>query len=66
MVFKCRHGMAPKYLQDLIQAKEHCRQGLKSNSKQLLMVPTTSRKTFADRAFGVKGPRLWNNVPDIP
>ena len=64
MIFKCRHGMAPKYLQDLIQTKEHHRQGLKSNSKQLLMVPTTSRKTFADRAFSVKGPRLWNNLPD--
>ena len=59
MVFKCRHGMAPKYLQDLIQTKEHHRQSLKSNSKQLLMVPTTSWKTFADRAFGVNGPRLW-------
>ena len=64
MVFKCKHGMAPKYQQDLLEAKEHCRQGLKSSSKQLLKVPTTTRKTFADRSFSVKGPRLWNNLPD--
>ena len=44
MVFKCRLGMAPKYLQDLVEAKEHHRQGLKSNNKQLLKVPTTARK----------------------
>ena len=63
MVFTCKHGMAPKYLQDLLEAKEHCRQGLKSNNKQLLKVPTAARKTFADRSFSVKGPRLWNNLP---
>ena len=63
IVFKCKHGMAPKYLQDLLEAKENQRQGLKSNNKQLLKVPTT-RKTFADRSFSVKGPKLWNDLPD--
>ena len=63
-VFKCRHGMAPKYLQDLLKAKENQRQGLKSNNKQLLKVPATTRKTFADRSFSVKGPKLWNDLPD--
>ena len=64
IVFKYKHGLAPKYLQDLLEAKEHCRQGLKSNNKQLLKVPTTTRKTFADRSFSVKGPRLWNDLPN--
>ena len=65
IVFKCKHGMAPKYLQDLLEAKEHPRQGLKSNNKEeLLKVPTTTRKTFADRSFSVKGPKLWNKLPD--
>ena len=64
MVFKCKCSMAPEYLQDLLEAKEHHRQALKSNSKQLLKVPTTTKKTFADRSFSVKGPRLWNNLPD--
>ena len=58
MVFKCKHGMTPKYLQDLLEAKEHHRQGLKSDNKQLFKVPTTTRKTFADRSFSVKGPKL--------
>ena len=56
--------MAPKYLQDLLEAKENQRQGLKSNNKQLLKVLTTTRKTFADRSFSVKGPKLWNDLPD--
>ena len=64
IVFKCKHGMAPKYLQDLLEAQEHCRQGLKSNNKQLLKVPITTRRTFADRSFSVKGPRLWNDLPN--
>ena len=46
IVFKCRHGMAPKYLQDLLEAKENQRQGLKSNNKQLLKVLTTTRKNI--------------------
>ena len=56
--------MAPKYLQDLLEAKEHHIQGLKSNNKILLKVPTTTRKTFADRSFSVKEPKLWNSLPD--
>ena len=64
IVFKCRHDMAPKYLQDLLEAKKLHKQGLKTNNKTLLKVPTTTRKTFVDRSFSVKGPRLWNNLPD--
>ena len=37
--------MAPKYLQDLLEAKEHHRQGLKSNYKEeLLKIPSTIRE----------------------
>ena len=64
IVFKCKHGMAPKYLQDLLEAREHHRQGLKSNNKQLLSIPPTTRRTFADRSFSVKGPKLWNALPN--
>ena len=64
IVFKCKHGMAPKYLQVLLEAKENQRQGLKSNNKQLLKVPSTTRKTFEDRSFSVKGPKLWNDLPN--
>ena len=63
IVFRCKHGMAPKYLQDLLEPRELHRQGLKSNGRQLLRVPPTTRKTFADKSFSVKGPRLWNNLP---
>ena len=36
MVFKCKYSMTPKYLQDLLEAKEHCRQGLRSNTKTIV------------------------------
>ena len=29
-----------------------------------LLVPTTKRKTFADRSFSVYGPKLWNTLPE--
>ena len=64
IVFKFKHCMAPKYLQDLLEAKELHKQALKSNNKKLLKVPTTTRKPFADRSFSVKGPGLWNSLPD--
>ena len=64
IVFKCKHGMAPKYLQDLLHPREHQRQGLKSNDKQLFRIPPTTRRTFADRSFSVKGPKLWNDLPN--
>ena len=55
IVFKCKHGMAPNYLQDLLEAKKHCRQGLRFNDKQLLKVPTTIRRTFADKFIQCQG-----------
>ena len=65
IIFKCKHGIAPKYLQDLLEAKEHHRQGLKSNIKEeLLKVPTMTRQTFTNRSFSVKGPKLWNKLPN--
>ena len=45
IVFKSKYGMVPKYLQDLLESKEHHRQRLKSNNKEeWLKEPTTARK----------------------
>ena len=35
IVFKCKHGMAPKYLQDLLEPRELHRQRLKSNDRTI-------------------------------
>ena len=29
-----------------------------------LIVPITEKKTFADRAFSVIGPKVWNSLPN--
>ena len=64
IVFKCRHGMAPKYLQDLLKAKENRRQGTKVQQQTTAQGANQTRKTFEDRSFSVKAPKLWNDLPD--
>ena len=34
----------------------------RSESENRLCVPFTKNKTFADRAFNVYGPKLWNDL----
>ena len=62
LVFKCQHNMAPPYLQDLIRPYKPSR-ALRSSGQFLLEVPFTQQSSFGNRAFGVIGPRLWNELP---
>ena len=40
-------------------------EGLRSETiVDRLIVPRTEKKTFADRAFSVVGPKVWNNLPN--
>ena len=64
LVHKCLHSNAPPYLQRLIQYTRPTRKGLQSEEDTTrLLVPKTSRKTFASRSFSVLGPQLQNNLP---
>ena len=55
--------MAPPYLIELIQPRIASRQGLRSSySENKLHEPKTTRKTFADPAFCVAGPQIWNSL----
>ena len=64
LVHKCLHNNAPPYLQRLIQHTRPTRRGLRSEEDTTrLLVPRTSRKTFASRSFSVLGPQLWNDLP---
>ena len=64
LVHKCLSGDAPEYLRELIVMKTPRRSGLRSgDDHRKLETPNTSKKTFADRSFGLAGPRLWNNLP---
>ena len=65
LVHKSLHGLAPQYLLDLLTRKVPRREGLHSNDRtSQLEVPSTTRKTFATRAFSVLGLQLWNQLPD--
>ena len=61
LVFKSLRGDAPQYLQDMFHKRvQHCKRH--NVDDPLLVVPFTSHKTFADRALGVYGPKLWNSL----
>ena len=57
LVYKCLHGKALEYLQNLLITFIPKRQGLRLETIiDRLLVPRTEKKTFADRAFSVVGP----------
>ena len=56
LTFKAINGLAPPYLQDLINYEHH------SHALKLI-VPTTSTRMGA-RAFSVIGPKLFNSIPN--
>ena len=63
LVFKALKGIAPSYLNGMLQPKPTSRYSLRSNNENLLIIPRTRCKTFGDRAFVVAGPQMWNNLP---
>ena len=64
MVHKGLHGQALPYLTRLLQYSEQGRKGLRSEKDTTrLLVPHTSKKTFASWSFSVLGPKLWNDLP---
>ena len=64
LVYKCIQGMAPTYLQELINTNTYSRVGLRSsNDDYRLQIPRVNRETFANRSFKVVGPRWWNGLP---
>ena len=64
LVYSSVHCLAPKYLSDKIQHKADGRPGLQSsNDFQALVVPRTKHMTFADGAYSVSVPKLWNKLP---
>ena len=63
-VFKAIHGLAPTYIQELINVRGQQRYSLRSSRELLLEYPKgKSFPTLGDRAFVSAAPRLWNNLP---
>ena len=62
LTYKALHGLAPEYLTELIKHHTPAR-SLRSQSQNLLVVPSTKLKTHGDRAFSKAAPVLWNSLP---
>ena len=67
LMYKCYKGKAPKYLCELlkIELRTEISRRLRSHQDNsvLYKIPFTKAKTFADKSFGVAGPRIWNGLP---
>ena len=63
LVYRCLHGLAPRYLSYYIQSvTDSNRRRLRSSSSQLV-IRRTRLSTIGDRAFTVAGSRLLNSLP---
>ena len=62
ITFKAIHGLAPKYLCDLLTFKSSL-YNLRSSGSILLSMPAVRSKTLGDRAFMVAAPTIWNSLP---
>ena len=62
LTWKCRNGMAPAYLQELLSIKDTPRVTRSTEARELC-VPRTNLATFGDRAFSSVAPKLWNALP---
>ena len=64
LVYRCLHGLAPRYLSDHIQFVVNSnRLRLWSSSSLQLVIRRTQLFTVGDRALPVPGCRLWNSLP---
>ena len=61
LVYKCIHGRAPSYIQNLLQVRGTQRTLRQSNAVQLHQ-PINKRRV-GSQAFGIAAPRLWNALP---
>ena len=63
--WKALNNQAPKYIQQLIQKREHQSYDVRSNNKLLLENPVSlNTNKFEDRAFSFAAPKLWNTLPE--
>ena len=62
LTFKAIHGLAPKYIIELINIKLRSIYNLRSN-QSLLLDPPKGLVTLGDRSFSAAAPYLWNSLP---
>ena len=65
LVFKSLNNQAPMYLQDLLCECPKKEKSLHSDSiHRRLIIPFTKCKTLTTHSFSVRGPTLWNGLPN--
>ena len=64
LTYKCLHGEAPDYLKNLLVLHPNTRQLRSTKMSYRLIVPFTTRQTFAARSFSVAALRFWYNLPN--
>ena len=62
-MFKALHGLAPPYIEELLQFKPASERSMRSNNQCFLVVPRARTVTYGERNFRVFAPVLWNNLP---
>ncbi|XP_067660309.1 uncharacterized protein [Haliotis asinina] len=62
LTYKCLRGLAPSYLSNLLHPYVPART-LRSNSQNILVIPTYRLKSFGHRSFSYTAPVLWNVLP---
>src|SRR5688572_23339950 len=65
LVWRCLLGFAPAYLRELCCPVLSARgsRSLRSSEQGLLLVPFARTSTMQNRAFSVRGPSTWNDLP---
>ena len=61
LTYKCLHGSAPGYLQELIKQYMPSR-NLRSSSQSRLLSSSVSTR-YGHRSFSIAATELWNNLP---
>ena len=61
LVYKCRNGLAPSYLSELLTLYEPSR-SLRSQNLGLLHVPRYRLGSYGGRSFAVYATKLWNGL----
>ena len=65
LVYKWLHDKALDYLKNLLTVIGDSERSMRLNSQYMrLLIPKTTKKTFAARSFSVKGAEMWNNLPN--
>ena len=62
LVYRGLHGLAPPYINDMLEWYTPGRAGLRSSGECRLRVPRTMG-VYGNRRFSVAGPSLWNELP---